>query len=323
MAGCVPGDRHGPIGPTRPMDTFTQRTSSGSIDGQWAPAETPNDANLVDFDLDTRDAPAVKSVGAHPAIVSRPVDQVEETVPVAPPGAGTGPFRAVGAIDLAAFRTEIEAAARARATTDRVGHRAVMRVLDVLLSLVALVLVLPLMLLIGLVIMIDSPGPAVFRQQRVGRNGVPFRFCKFRTMWADARQRFPELYRYDFSVTEVDTMFFKLADDPRLTRFGRILRRTSLDELPNLLNVLAGHMSLVGPRPEIPEMLPYYRSEQLVKFSFRPGLTGLAQVSGRNILSFQQTLSKDLEYVRKRSLSYDVLILLRTPLTVIKMVGAL
>jgi lipopolysaccharide/colanic/teichoic acid biosynthesis glycosyltransferase len=219
--------------------------------------------------------------------------------------------------------TRIDTAARALRPPDPVVYRAVTRLLDVVLSVVALVLTAPLILIIWLVVAIDSPGPAIFRQQRVGSNGTPFTFHKFRTMYVDARERFPDLYRYAFSSGDVETMFFKLADDPRLTRFGRILRRTSLDELPNLLNVLAGHMTLVGPRPEIPEMLPYYRPEQLVKFSFKPGLTGLAQVSGRNILSFQQTLERDMEYAARRSLLFDALILVRTPVMVIKMVGAL
>ena len=112
-----------------------------------------------------------------------------------------------------------------------------------------------------------------------------------------AAQRFPHLYAYDYSDDELPTLYFKLADDPRLTRFGRHLRRTSLDELPNFINMLKGEMTLVGPRPEIPQMVRYYQPDQLAKFSVHPGLTGLAQMSGRNILRFEQTIALDLEYV--------------------------
>lgn len=199
----------------------------------------------------------------------------------------------------------------------------VKRVLDVAFSLLLIVLTAPLMLTIAAIVRLDSPGPALFRQERLGEGERRFRFVKFRTMYVDARQRFPDLYAYRFAPSDVDTMYFKLAEDPRLTRFGRHLRRTSLDELPNLFNVLRGDMSLVGPRPEIPDMLPYYRGAQRAKFAVKPGLTGLAQVSGRNILRFQRTIELDLEYVRNRSIWLDLRILARTPLVVVRMLGAL
>ena len=197
------------------------------------------------------------------------------------------------------------------------------RLLDIVVSLVALIITAPLMALIALLVRIDSPGPAVFRQIRVGRGNTHFRFYKFRTMYVDARERFPEHYTYDYGSTPVSTVYFKLADDPRLTRVGRWLRRTSFDELPNLFNVLKGEMSLVGPRPEIPEMLCHYQLEQLVKFEVKPGLTGNAQVSGRNILRFGETVARDLEYVARRSFWVDLRILVKTPLVVVRMLGAL
>lgn len=196
------------------------------------------------------------------------------------------------------------------------------RALDIVVSLVAVIISLPVMLVLALLVRLDSPGPVLFRQQRVGRNGKLFTFYKFRTMYADARQRFPELYAYKYSDEEIQTMYFKVLHDPRLTRLGRHLRKTSLDELPNFLNVLKGDMTLVGPRPEIPEMLPYYTPEQLVKFSVKPGVTGLAQVTGRSVLRFQETIAADVRYCENRSFWFDIEILLRTVKTVVLRVGA-
>lgn len=197
------------------------------------------------------------------------------------------------------------------------------RALDLVLTAVLIIATAPVVALLAIVVALDSPGPPIFRQRRVGRDGELFWFYKFRTMYTDARQRFPDLYAYDYTEADVDSMYFKLPHDPRLSRVGSWLRRTSLDELPNLLCVLKGDMSLVGPRPEIPEMVQYYRPEQLAKFSVKPGLTGLAQVSGRNVLRFQQTIACDLRYVARRSFWYDLGILVRTPLTVVLMIGAL
>lgn len=203
-----------------------------------------------------------------------------------------------------------------------VAYAVAKRAVDIVLSSLLIVLTFPVMAALWVMVRLDSPGPAIFRQERVGAGGRLFRFRKFRTMYADARERFPDLYAYDYSPEDVRTMYFKLPHDPRLTRLGRWLRRTSLDELPNLFCVLRGHMTLVGPRPEIPEMVPYYERSQLPKFSVKPGLTGLAQVSGRNILRFQQTIAHDLDYVARRGFWLDLLILLRTVKAVVLMVGA-
>ena len=145
---------------------------------------------------------------------------------------------------------------------------------------------------------------------------------KFRTLYADARERFPEMYRYKYSTEEIQTILFKPLDDPRVTPEGRWLRKSTLDELPNFWNVLKGDMGLVGPRPEIPEMLPYYHGEMLTKFTVRPGITGLAQVSGRGRLSFQDTVALDTEYVRRRSVRLDAEILLKTLKVVLLRQGA-
>ncbi len=197
------------------------------------------------------------------------------------------------------------------------------RVVDVVLAAALLVFSLPVIVLLATLVKLDSKGPAIFRQTRVGKDAQVFTFYKFRTMYVDARERFPHLYAYEYEQHELESMYFKLASDPRCTRVGRWLRRTSLDELPNVLNVLKGDMGVVGPRPEIPQMLPHYRPEQLAKFSVKPGLTGLAQISGRNLLTFQETIDRDLEYVAKRSTRLDLYILARTPIVVVQMIGAL
>jgi lipopolysaccharide/colanic/teichoic acid biosynthesis glycosyltransferase len=196
------------------------------------------------------------------------------------------------------------------------------RALDVAVGALSLALATPIMLVLAVLIRLDSPGPIVFRQVRVGRGGRTFVFYKFRTMWMDARSRFPELYAYDYSEDEIRTMFFKVVHDPRLTRVGRHLRKTSLDELPNLVNVIRGEMTLVGPRPEIPQMLRYYTPSQRLKFAVKPGLTGLAQVNGRAVLRFQETIAADVDYVQRRSPQLDMWILWRTLVVVVKRVGA-
>jgi lipopolysaccharide/colanic/teichoic acid biosynthesis glycosyltransferase len=196
------------------------------------------------------------------------------------------------------------------------------RILDLAVGSLLLLIALPIMLATAILIRIDSPGPIVFRQDRIGRGGKPFKFFKFRTMYADARLRFPELYAYRFDPETVKTMRYKEVDDPRLTRVGRWLRRTSLDELPNLVNVLRGDVTLVGPRPEIYEWLPYYDDSQLVKFSVKPGVTGFAQVHGRSLLTFQQVLTEDVLYVHSRSLLIDMKVLALTVKEVLIRQGA-
>jgi lipopolysaccharide/colanic/teichoic acid biosynthesis glycosyltransferase len=190
------------------------------------------------------------------------------------------------------------------------------------LALAALVVTLPAAIAVAVAIRLDSGGPALFRQWRVGRGGRLFRFTKFRTYHADARERWPELYTYEYTPEEVERLCFKVAGDPRATRVGRWLRQSTLDELPNFSHVVMGDMSLVGPRPEIPEMLPYYRPEELAKFTVKPGVTGISQISGRGLLSFRETARLDLGYVRNRSLWGDIRIALTTVGKVIFRTGA-
>lgn len=200
--------------------------------------------------------------------------------------------------------------------------RPVMRLLDIILAAGGLIVFSPVMLVLAIMVRLETPGPILFRQKRLGKNGELFTLVKFRSFYADAKQRFPELYAYKYGDEELKTLIFKSADDPRITPMGRWLRKTSLDELPNLWNVLKGDMALVGPRPEIPEMIPYYRGEMLKRFSVKPGLTSLAHCSGRANLTFLDSISYDVDYVNKRSFALDIKIIWRTALAVLKRDGA-
>lgn len=214
---------------------------------------------------------------------SRVVDHADTA-----PGAGVEPLRAPEGVPL---------------TT---------RLLEIFIAAFVLLVTLPLMLCIALIIRWGTPGPALFFQTRVGINKKPFRFVKFRTFYEGSREKFPHLYDYNYSETELANLKFKTDDDPRITPQGRWLRRTSLDELPNFWNVLKGDMTLVGPRPEIPELVPYYKGEMLEMFTVRPGITGRAQTSGRGHLGFYETVAYDVEYVRRRSFLFDLKIILKT-----------
>lgn len=193
---------------------------------------------------------------------------------------------------------------------------------DRFLSIILIVLFLPVIILIGVMIVFDSGGPIIFSQIRLGKNKRKFVFYKFRTMYADAHKKYPKLYKYKYSKKDIKTMKFKPENDPRLTPFGKYLRHTSLDELPNLINVIKGEMNLIGPRPEIPQMLPYYNRDQLKKFSIKPGITGIAQVEGRGLLSFQETIKYDIYYSENQNLLLDMKILLKTVLVVFRGTGA-
>lgn len=192
------------------------------------------------------------------------------------------------------------------------------RLLDVIGSAFAILLTLPVGLALAAAIRLDSPGPVFFRQERSGRGGRPFRIFKFRTMTADAWTRRATLA----TCNEVDGPLFKMQNDPRVTRMGRFLRRTSVDELPQLINVLRGEMSLVGPRP-----LPVEESDQLdgaalIRFDVAPGMTGLWQVSGRSDLSYADLQHLDSVYVRSWSLLWDLRIIRDTPRSVFGRRGA-
>ena len=182
------------------------------------------------------------------------------------------------------------------------------RALDVTVSLVALLLLLPVLAVIALLIRLDSPGPVLFVQKRVGKDGKEFSVFKFRSMFTDAEGRLASV----LNANERSGPVFKMRLDPRVTRVGRPLRRCSLDEVPQLLNVLRGEMSLVGPRPALPREVALYTPEQRARLSVTPGLTGLWQVSGRATLSFEQSVALDLEYVRRQSVCLNVVLILKT-----------
>jgi lipopolysaccharide/colanic/teichoic acid biosynthesis glycosyltransferase len=196
--------------------------------------------------------------------------------------------------------------------------QAVQRVLDVVLTSVLLLLLLPLFAVIALLIKIDSPGSVLFTQARVGKDGVEFPFFKFRSMVVDAEARRSQLEQRN----ERSGPVFKIKDDPRVTRVGRLLRKFSLDELPQLLNILRGEMSLVGPRPALPKEVAVYTDYQRQRLAVTPGLTGLWQVSGRASLSFERSIELDLFYIQHQSLRLNFVILLRTIPAVIKGDGA-
>jgi lipopolysaccharide/colanic/teichoic acid biosynthesis glycosyltransferase len=188
----------------------------------------------------------------------------------------------------------------------------------VLLGSILLLATLPLWPLIALAIKLDSPGPVLFFQVRLSKEGRPFNFIKFRSMYRDAESRLPSLLAHN----ETDGPVFKIRRDPRITRVGRILRRTSLDEIPQLINVLLGDMSLVGPRPPIPEEVEKYRESDYHRLAVKPGLTCLWQVSGRSECTFDEWMHYDAAYVRGISLWMDVVILVRTVRAVLSCRGA-
>ena len=195
------------------------------------------------------------------------------------------------------------------------------RTFDLLVAGVALVVLSPLMAAVGLIVKLESPGPVLFRQPRVGRGGWPFTMYKFRTMpanpqEADASTPVPPVS--DFT----DYVFDPLYGGRRYTRVGGLLRSASLDELPNLFNVLRGDMSIVGPRPEVPELVAQYPPEYQRRHAVRPGITGLAQVNGRGDLTYHEAMVYDLDYVEQHSFLRDVAILLQTVPTVLGRRGA-
>lgn len=192
------------------------------------------------------------------------------------------------------------------------------RTLDVIFSLIALLALLIPFALIALWIRLDSPGPVLFIQRRVGKNGREFSVFKFRSMFMDAEQRLEIL----LGANERTGPVFKMRQDPRVTRAGRFLRKSSFDELPQLLNILVGQMSLVGPRPALPREVALYSPEQCLRLSVTPGLTGLWQVSGRANLSFEQSMDLDLEYIRRQSFALNLLLLARTVPAVLTAHGA-
>jgi exopolysaccharide biosynthesis polyprenyl glycosylphosphotransferase len=199
------------------------------------------------------------------------------------------------------------------------GSRRILKGLfDRVVAMLALVVAGPLMLVLAALVRRDTPGSAFFRQVRVGKDGKEFVLYKLRTMYADAERHQEQLNEQN----ELDGVLFKMRQDPRVTPLGRTLRRFSLDELPQLLNVVRGQMSLVGPRPPLPIEVAQYPEDVRRRLVVKPGLTGLWQVSGRSDLSWEDSVRLDLRYVENWSLTFDLVILLRTVTALVRTSGA-
>jgi lipopolysaccharide/colanic/teichoic acid biosynthesis glycosyltransferase len=219
-------------------------------------------------------------------------------------------------------------------TGQRLYRAGIKRAVDLVVGLALLILLLPVMLVVALAVRLDSPGSALFRQRRLGRDMEPFTVFKFRTMAVDSSPELHQRYIAELAGSSSNGNgngngqhlsngngggeIKKLTADPRVTTVGRILRRVSLDELPQLFNVVGGSMSLIGPRPAIEYELKHYGPLHFRRFDVRPGITGLWQVSGRNRLDFHEMLDLDVKYSEEAALVTDIGILARTPLAAVK-----
>lgn len=190
----------------------------------------------------------------------------------------------------------------------RVLYRLMKRLVDIVFSVLGLLLISPVIIIISLLIKIDSKGPIVFSQTRVGKNGREFKMYKFRSMVVNAEELKEELEKQN----EMSGPMFKIKEDPRITRIGRILRKTSIDELPQLINVIKGDMSLVGPRPSLPNEVKQFDHWMLKRLEVRPGLTCYWQVMGRNDIDFEDWMRLDVKYVKNRSFFVDIKLILKT-----------
>lgn len=201
----------------------------------------------------------------------------------------------------------------------RYGYRFIKRVFDFVASLLGLIILSPLFLLIAITIKVEDPKGAVFYSQtRLGRGEVPFKMYKFRSMVSNADELLEKLLKDN----EIDGAMFKMQDDPRVTKIGRFIRKYSIDELPQLLNVLQGSMSLVGPRPPLPREVEEYSDYDKQRLAVKPGCTGLWQATVRNSVGFDEMVKLDLTYISKRSVAFDVYILFKTVVIMFKPNGA-
>lgn len=192
--------------------------------------------------------------------------------------------------------------------------------LDPVMAALLLVILSPVFAVIWLIIKLNEVRhPAIFSQTRIGKNGQTFRIYKFRTMVVDAEEQLPSLLQYN---DVKDNVTFKMKSDPRVTKIGRFLRKTSLDELPQLFNVIKGEMAIVGPRPALPREVAAYTEHEKKRLAVLPGITGLWQVSGRSDTTFAYMIEKDLAYIEQRSFGLDLMILFKTVETVVMPHGA-
>jgi len=193
--------------------------------------------------------------------------------------------------------------------TSKRGYLIAKRTVDILGALTGLIIFFPLFVLLTILIKIESfRAPVFFKQTRIGKDGVEFKMYKFRSMVQNAEELLPQL----LDKNEVSGAMFKMKDDPRVTRVGSFIRKTSLDELPQLWNVLKGDMSLVGPRPALPREVNQYNAYHMRRLEVTPGCTGLWQVTARNSVGFEEMIELDLEYIKKRSLLYDIKLMIKT-----------
>ena len=220
--------------------------------------------------------------------------------------------------DRGGFRAFIGADPDGPSPSANVVYALAKRLIDLLGALTGLLLILPLFPFLVLLIKLDSPGPLFFRQRRVGKDGRYFECYKFRSMVVDAEVRKEQLAH----MNEATGAAFKIRNDPRITGVGRFIRQSSLDEFPQLFNVLRGDMSVVGPRPQIPSEVLDYTPRQARRLLVKPGLTCLWQVSGRSHVDFEEWMELDLEYVRRRGFWFDLQVLSRTIPAVIERKGA-
>lgn len=191
---------------------------------------------------------------------------------------------------------------------NRLVYNASKRLIDILLSLLGLIIVSPIMLIVAILIKLESTGPVIFSQTRVGLNGKEFNMLKFRSMVQNAEELKEKLQKQN----EMSGPMFKMKEDPRVTKVGRFIRKTSIDELPQLINVLKGEMSLVGPRPSLPKEVAKFEPWMLERLNVKPGLTCYWQVSGRNNIDFEDWMKLDIKYVKDRNLVLDIKLIFKT-----------
>lgn len=192
---------------------------------------------------------------------------------------------------------------------NKLGYSKAKRSIDVIGAILGLLILLPIFLVIGILIKIEDPkGPVFFKQVRVGKDGSEFNMYKFRSMVTDAEEKLAEL----LTLNQVSGAMFKMKNDPRVTKIGRFIRKTSIDELPQLWNVLKGEMSLVGPRPPLLREVNEYTNYQMQRLLVTPGCTGIWQASARSSVGFEEMVEMDLYYIRNRSLFLDFKIILKT-----------
>lgn len=188
-------------------------------------------------------------------------------------------------------------------------YKATKRTFDFVASLLGLIVLLPLFLIVAIAIKLeDSTGAVFYSQTRIGKNKKPFKMYKFRSMTVDADERLKEL----LDKNEIEGAMFKMKEDPRVTKVGAFIRKYSIDELPQLFNVLRGNMSLVGPRPPLPYEVEKYTDHDLLRLIVKPGCTGLWQISGRNAVGFHEMVEMDLQYIAKRGFLFDIYVLFKT-----------